>query len=94
LRGGHLDHVRAVEALARIHPAKAMPIHWGTYWPIGLHRGWRFAQPGGRFAEEAARSTPEVDVRMGEIGERHVITALLDELARPESVHSTVARSF
>jgi L-ascorbate metabolism protein UlaG (beta-lactamase superfamily) len=34
--GGHLDPVRAAEAVARIRPGLAVPIHWGTYFPIHL----------------------------------------------------------
>jgi L-ascorbate metabolism protein UlaG (beta-lactamase superfamily) len=35
-RGGHLDPVRAAEAVARIRPGVVVPIHWGTYFPIHL----------------------------------------------------------
>jgi L-ascorbate metabolism protein UlaG (beta-lactamase superfamily) len=35
-RGGHLDPVRAAEAVARIRPGLVVPIHWGTYFPIHL----------------------------------------------------------
>jgi len=34
--GGHLDPVRAAEAVARIQPKLVVPIHWGTYFPIHL----------------------------------------------------------
>jgi L-ascorbate metabolism protein UlaG (beta-lactamase superfamily) len=34
--GGHLDPVRAAEAVARIRPDLVVPIHWGTYFPIHL----------------------------------------------------------
>ena len=36
LGGGHLDPERAAEAVARIRPKIAIPIHWGTYFPIHL----------------------------------------------------------
>jgi L-ascorbate metabolism protein UlaG (beta-lactamase superfamily) len=36
LGGGHLDPVRAAEAVARIRPELVVPIHWGTYFPIHL----------------------------------------------------------
>jgi L-ascorbate metabolism protein UlaG (beta-lactamase superfamily) len=35
---GHLDPERAAEAVARIRPALAVPIHWGTFFPLHLHR--------------------------------------------------------
>jgi L-ascorbate metabolism protein UlaG (beta-lactamase superfamily) len=69
LRGGHLDHVRAAEALAQIRPASVLPVHWGTYWPIGLPRSWRFREPGARFAARAATAMSEVDVLVATIGE-------------------------
>ena len=33
---GHLDPESAAEAVARIRPGLAVPIHWGTYFPIHL----------------------------------------------------------
>lgn len=33
---GHMNPDRAVDALALIQPAHAMPIHWGTLFPYGL----------------------------------------------------------
>lgn len=64
LRGGHLDPARAARAAALIAPRMAMPIHWGTYWPIGLARvrGDRFHAPGQRFATEMAEAAPAVRV--------------------------------
>jgi L-ascorbate metabolism protein UlaG (beta-lactamase superfamily) len=64
LRGGHLDPAGAVDALRRIRPAAVLPIHWGTYWPLGLPRTPRFDEPGPRFAALAARAMPEVRVHL------------------------------
>jgi L-ascorbate metabolism protein UlaG (beta-lactamase superfamily) len=59
---GHLDPQRAAEALRRIRPRTAIPIHWGTYAP------WRAPsgddQPARAFAELAATIAPGVDVRV------------------------------
>ncbi|EFF93959.1 conserved hypothetical protein, partial [Streptomyces sp. e14] len=33
---GHLDAGRAAQALARLAPRTAVPVHYGTYWPIGM----------------------------------------------------------
>jgi L-ascorbate metabolism protein UlaG (beta-lactamase superfamily) len=33
---GHLDPRRAAEAAALLSPARAIPIHWGTLYPLGL----------------------------------------------------------
>jgi L-ascorbate metabolism protein UlaG (beta-lactamase superfamily) len=35
---GHLDPRGAAEAVAQVHPAIAMPIHWGALYPVGLRR--------------------------------------------------------
>jgi L-ascorbate metabolism protein UlaG (beta-lactamase superfamily) len=62
LPAGHLDPVRAVEALALTEPRLAIPIHWGTY------AAWRPPKgddaPARTFAELAATIVPAVDVRV------------------------------
>src|SRR3712207_7163251 len=35
---GHLDPRRAAEALRLLRPLLAVPIHWGTYAPVGFGR--------------------------------------------------------
>jgi len=59
-----MDPRLAAEALRRLQPAQAIPIHWGTYWPRGLGRvrPQRFHLPGPAFALEAAEGTPAVQV--------------------------------
>jgi len=59
---GHLDPVRAVEALALIEPRLAIPIHWGTYAPWRAPRG--DDTPAKAFADLAATIVPTVDVRV------------------------------
>ncbi|MER5732593.1 MBL fold metallo-hydrolase [Streptomyces sp. NPDC002138] len=69
---GHLDAGRAARALALLAPAAAVPVHYGTYWPIGMDavRPHEFHAPGEEFAREAARRAPKVTVRVPEHGER------------------------
>ncbi|MFM9372295.1 MBL fold metallo-hydrolase [Streptomyces sp. Da 82-17] len=76
---GHLDAGRAAVALARIGPRAAVPVHYGTYWPIGLDavRPHEFHAPGDEFARQAARLAPEVAVH---------------RLAHGESVRPEVAK--
>ena len=62
LPAGHLDPVRAVEALTLIEPHLAIPIHWGTYAPWRPPRG--DDAPAKAFAELAATIVPAVDVRV------------------------------
>jgi L-ascorbate metabolism protein UlaG (beta-lactamase superfamily) len=35
---GHMNPARAAEAVVRLRPRFAVPIHWGTLWPYGLGR--------------------------------------------------------
>jgi L-ascorbate metabolism protein UlaG (beta-lactamase superfamily) len=63
---GHLDPATAAEALALIRPRIAIPIHWGTLSPPGSSRlwPWLLTEPAERFTAEAAKQTPEVEVRV------------------------------
>ncbi|MFI6698148.1 MBL fold metallo-hydrolase [Streptomyces sp. NPDC050509] len=74
----HLDAGRAAQALARLAPSAAVPVHYGTYWPIGFDgvRPHEFYAPGGEFVRKAARLAPEVAVHLLRHGES----------ARPEVV--------
>ncbi|MFJ1748126.1 MBL fold metallo-hydrolase [Streptomyces sp. NPDC088116] len=62
----HLDAGRAAQALARLAPSAAVPVHYGTYWPIGLDavRPHEFYAPGHEFVRKAARLAPEVTVHL------------------------------
>ncbi|OIJ67860.1 MBL fold metallo-hydrolase [Streptomyces mangrovisoli] len=65
---GHLDAGRAAQALARLAPGSAVPVHYGTYWPIGLDavRPHEFHAPGEEFVRLAAERAPSVAVhRLG-----------------------------
>ncbi|MFF3763241.1 MBL fold metallo-hydrolase [Streptomyces sp. NPDC001922] len=69
---GHLNARRAAEALVRLEPRSAVPVHYGTYWPIGLDavRPHEFHAPGEEFVRHAARLAPEVTVHRPAHGER------------------------
>jgi L-ascorbate metabolism protein UlaG (beta-lactamase superfamily) len=63
---GHLDPGHATEATALLRPRVAIPIHWGTFYPVGLKR-WRPAplrEPPERFAARVAELAPDVEVRV------------------------------
>ncbi|GGM98217.1 L-ascorbate metabolism protein UlaG (beta-lactamase superfamily) [Actinoplanes campanulatus] len=68
---GHLDAADGAEALRRVRASWAVPVHYGTLWPIGMGRIRRhmFDGPGERFAEHAARVAPESRVRVLAHGE-------------------------
>ena len=63
LGDGHLDPARAAEAVARIRPALAVPIHWGALRPM-----WEFRapspQPAHDFAAHARAGAPLTEVRV------------------------------
>ncbi|MGW2488094.1 MBL fold metallo-hydrolase [Streptomyces sp. NPDC001606] len=65
---GHLDPGRAARALARLAPRAAVPVHYGTYWPLGMDavRPHEFHAPGDEFVRLAAVAAPSVAVhRLG-----------------------------
>lgn len=68
---GHLDPRRAAEALRLLRPLLAVPIHWGTYAPLGFGRLQTalLADPVTAFRRHAAELAPEVDVHVLGLGE-------------------------
>ncbi len=63
---GHLDPFRAAEAVVRLKPKVVVPIHWGTFHPIGtaLHRAGFLVDPPHVFATAARRLAPQTDIRI------------------------------
>jgi L-ascorbate metabolism protein UlaG (beta-lactamase superfamily) len=63
---GHLDPEAAAEAVVLIRPRIAIPIHWGTFLPIGLGRRHKhlLSEPAEQFAAHVAARTPDVRVEM------------------------------
>jgi L-ascorbate metabolism protein UlaG (beta-lactamase superfamily) len=69
LSQGHLDPVRAAQALTLLRPRIAIPIHWGTYRRLGLARGPEVLRaPAEAFRHRAHEVAPEVDVRVLPVG--------------------------
>jgi L-ascorbate metabolism protein UlaG (beta-lactamase superfamily) len=69
-RGKHLDPERAAEAVRRLAPRIAVPIHWGTYRPLHRRAGAAFLrEPAEAFARAAALAAPEVEIRILRPGE-------------------------
>jgi L-ascorbate metabolism protein UlaG (beta-lactamase superfamily) len=64
-RQGHLDAVQAAQAVYRIQPKHAVPVHWGTWWPIGLpQRRDLIDLPAAAFADHVARLAPTTGVHI------------------------------
>jgi L-ascorbate metabolism protein UlaG (beta-lactamase superfamily) len=66
----HLDPIDAARAAALIQPRLSVPIHWGTYWPVGLRwlRPERRHGPPARFVRAASELAPGAIIRATEIG--------------------------
>ncbi len=68
---GHMDPLDAARAAEQLKPRLAIPVHWGTFSPIGLaprHRAG-LSEPPRLFAREVARLAPGVEVRILAPGE-------------------------
>ena len=63
LDDGHMDPVHGAEAVERVGADVAIPVHWGTFWPLGLRRIAKanhqhlFVTPGDRFVDALAGTT-------------------------------------
>jgi L-ascorbate metabolism protein UlaG (beta-lactamase superfamily) len=77
LGAGHMGPDDAAAATLRVGARLALPVHWGTFWPLGLDRVQRenherlFVTPGSRFA--AALAGSDVVVVPAEHGGRVVL---------------------
>jgi L-ascorbate metabolism protein UlaG (beta-lactamase superfamily) len=66
---GHLDPARAAQALARLRPRIAVPIHWGTLRPVFHSAQASFlSEPLDKFLEAAKETAPAVEIRVLEPG--------------------------
>jgi L-ascorbate metabolism protein UlaG (beta-lactamase superfamily) len=68
---GHLDPRRAAEALAVLRPRAAVPIHWGTYYPLTSTRRTPpafLSAPAEKFERAAAELAPQVEVHVLPVG--------------------------
>lgn len=60
---GHLDPERAARAAALLAPRLAVPIHWGTFYPLGLARFRRgpLRSPPRQFVEWVRKLAPQTE---------------------------------
>lgn len=67
---GHLDPEAAARAVELVRPAVAVPIHWGTFLPIGLRRrhGHLLTAPAVDFAAQVERLAPATRVATLPVG--------------------------
>lgn len=66
LGAGHMDPLQAAQALALLRPAVAVPIHWGTFLPLGRLRshGHLLRDPVDAFRARAAELAPDVRIEV------------------------------
>ena len=63
---GHLDPERAAQAAALLRARSVLPVHWGTFSPVGVRAGaprW-LDEPADRFAEAMRRHAPETTLHL------------------------------
>ncbi len=69
---GHMDPFQAAEAARQLSPRIAIPIHWGTLYPIGLR--WLLPrylrEPPRIFADQVKKKSPGLQVKILQPGER------------------------
>ena len=70
---GHLTPLTAAQALSRLEPRVAVPIHWGSLRYLGPDAIWgradHLSAPPLAFAQHASRLAPETEVRVLQPGE-------------------------
>lgn len=66
LGAGHLDPAWAAEAVRRVQARVAIPVHFGTFWPIGCDwlKPHLFLPPGDAFKSKMAEVDPAVQVEV------------------------------
>ena len=75
----HMDPDEGAEAVSRVGSRWAVPVHWGTFWPVALSRitparhTTLFVTPGPRFADALATTAPDVVPLVLRHGERAVL---------------------
>jgi L-ascorbate metabolism protein UlaG (beta-lactamase superfamily) len=67
---GHMDPKKAAQAAAMLKPRMAVPIHWGTLYPLGAKQidPGPLNEPGQAFVEACRWRAPDVAVRVIPIG--------------------------
>mgnify|MGYP003617694606 CR=1 FL=1 len=82
LGAGHMDPWRAAQALELLRPTLAIPIHWGTYFPVGLRPLLPdyVSQPPYTFARHANRLAPDVQVCVLDPGDALDLGEFFDQM--------------
>lgn len=81
---GHMNPYRAAKALELLRPRLAIPIHWGTYFPMGLRSFLpKFLKnPPREFAAHAQKLAPDVSVAILMPGESMELDSFFDKTGK------------
>jgi L-ascorbate metabolism protein UlaG (beta-lactamase superfamily) len=76
LGAGHMNPERAAQACQLLAPRLAIPIHWGTLYPVAMHRisPAFLTQPPQLFVQFMLRLAPKVEVRVLQPGQHYTAT--------------------
>jgi L-ascorbate metabolism protein UlaG (beta-lactamase superfamily) len=66
---GHLDPRQAAAAVALLRARVAVPVHWGTYYPLHVGPAPFLVEPAETFRQAAAELAPEAQVRVLAVGD-------------------------
>lgn len=68
---GHMDPRGAAQAAAMLRPGLSIPIHWGTYFPVGMKsvRGGLLTRPPAAFEDQLRLLAPQLEARVLRPGE-------------------------
>jgi L-ascorbate metabolism protein UlaG (beta-lactamase superfamily) len=66
---GHLDPMRAAQAVSLLRARTVVPIHWGTYYPVHQRRGDYLTRPPLDFRDAVGEEAPETGVEILALGE-------------------------
>lgn len=78
----HMDPAQAAEAVRRVGAAAAVPIHFGTFWPVGLRAAQpgsfrrMFVEPGAQFGAALALAEPLSRSHLLAAGRRSLVGAV------------------
>lgn len=76
LEHGHMGPEDGAAAVGLVGATWAVPVHWGTFWPVGIGHVWRenhhrlFTTPGLRFEDALAASGDQASAVLATHGER------------------------
>ena len=66
LGAGHMNPYRAAQAVKLLEPSVVVPIHWGTFYPIGIswYKSHSLTNPPHEFASYAKRLSPGTNIQI------------------------------